>query len=202
MAHQFGLSARNDQKKVMMLIKENAWSTRLSIRVALLAVLTALTTVLTMTISIPVPATQGYINLGDACVLLAGLLLGPLGGVAGGLGSALADYGLGYMLYVPITFVVKGLEAAVAGVIFWVWKPVQRNEIRLLLALLAGSIVMVLGYLLAETFIVGFWAALVEVPGNIFQVSFGSLVSAIVFLSINRVYSLTATKSTTSNSVD
>ena len=66
-----------------MLIEENTWRTRLSIRLALLAILTAMTTVLTMTISIPVPATQGYINLGDACVLLAGLLLGPLGGIAG-----------------------------------------------------------------------------------------------------------------------
>lgn len=183
-----------------MLIEENTWRTRLSIRLALLAILTAMTTVLTMTISIPVPATQGYINLGDACVLLAGLLLGPLGGIAGGLGSALADYALGYMLYVPITLVVKGLEALVAGVIFWVWKPGQRTEIRLVLALLSGSTIMVLGYLLAETALVGFLAALVEVPGNIFQVSFGSFVSAIAFLSINRVYSLTAKKGTAINS--
>jgi uncharacterized membrane protein len=101
------------------LIKGNDWTTSLSIRLASLAILTALTTVLTMVVSIPIPATQGYINLGDAGVLFAGLLLGPLGGIAGGVGSALADYALGYIHYIPITFFVKGFEGAVTGTIFW-----------------------------------------------------------------------------------
>lgn len=57
------------------------------------AVFTALVTAATLLIRIPVPATQGYINLGDAVVIAAGLLLGPRTGlIAGGIGSALADW--------------------------------------------------------------------------------------------------------------
>lgn len=172
--------------------QQPTWFLRPSIRLALLAVLTALVTVLTIIIEIPVPATQGYINLGDVGVFLSGLLLGPLGGLAGGLGSALADIALGYFQYAPITLIVKGLQATFTGTIFLVWKPVQRNKFCLVLALLAGSVVMVTGYLLAETFMVGWAAALVEVPGNIFQVTVGSILAAITFTSINRIFLITS----------
>ncbi|MFX1492000.1 MAG: ECF transporter S component [Promethearchaeota archaeon] len=183
------------------MVEGNDWTNRLSFRLALLAILTALTTVLTMVVSIPIPATQGYINLGDAGVLLSGLLLGPLGGIAGGLGSALADYALGYIHYIPITFVVKGLEGVVTGTIFWVWKPVRRVEWRLFFALIAGSVIMVSGYLIAETLMYGFAAAIVEVPGNIFQVTFGSIVGAVAFLSVDRVFKLTFKQNNASNDI-
>ncbi|MFX1474714.1 MAG: ECF transporter S component [Promethearchaeota archaeon] len=156
-------------------------------RLALLAVLTALTTVLTMLISIPVAATQGYINLGDAGVFLAGLLLGPIGGIAGGAGSALADWALGYITWVPITFVVKGLEGTVTGIVFYALQPYWRTVPRLLLALILGSFVMVAGYLFVESLMYGVAAAAVEIPGNIFQVAFGSIMSTIVYFAIDRM---------------
>ncbi|MFW9830755.1 MAG: ECF transporter S component [Candidatus Thorarchaeota archaeon] len=168
-----------------------AWFWRPSIRLALLAVLTALVTVLTIIIEIPVPATQGYINLGDVGVFLSGLLMGPLGGLAGGLGSALADAALGYFQYVPITLIVKGFQATLTGTIFWIWKPFQKVEFRLALALLVGSIVMVTGYLLGEAVMVGLAAAVIEVPGNLFQVTFGSILAAITFISIDRIFFIT-----------
>jgi uncharacterized membrane protein len=159
---------------------------RPSIRIALFAILTALTAVLTVIIEIPVPATQGYINLGDVGVLLAGLLLGPFGGLAGGFGSALADVALGYYLYAPITFVVKGLEGTIAGLIVWTLKPFDRFEGRVVVAVLLGSCVMVFGYYIAEAVLFGATAALVEVPGNMFQVVFGSIVAVSAFLAIIR----------------
>ena len=56
-------------------------------------------------IHIPVPSmTNGYVNLGDCFVLLAGFCLGPVyGGLAGGIGSALTDLLGGYFLYAPAT---------------------------------------------------------------------------------------------------
>ncbi len=158
-----------------------------SVRLALLAVLTALTAVLTMLIVIPIVATEGYINLGDVGVFLAGLLLGPVGGIAGGIGSALADWALGYMTYVPITFVVKGLEGAVTGTVFYALKPHWRTVPRLLLALILGSIVMVSGYYLAESLMYGAAAAALEIPGNIFQVAFGSIMSTIVYFAVDKM---------------
>jgi uncharacterized membrane protein len=56
------------------------------------AAFTTLVTASTLLIRIPVPATLGYINLGDAAVIMAALLFGPRTGlIAGEIGSALAD---------------------------------------------------------------------------------------------------------------
>ncbi|MBR0397071.1 MAG: ECF transporter S component [Eubacterium sp.] len=60
--------------------------------------------------------TFGYIHIGDAFVLLAGFLLGPVtGGLAAGIGSALSDLFGGYVLWVPGTFLIKFLTAAAAA---------------------------------------------------------------------------------------
>ncbi|MBR85279.1 MAG: hypothetical protein CMM29_00560 [Rhodospirillaceae bacterium] len=59
------------------------------------AVFTTLTTTATHLIRGRVPATQGYINLGDAVVIVPALLSGPRTDmIAGGIGSAVAN-GLG-----------------------------------------------------------------------------------------------------------
>ena len=64
-------------------------------RLILAAMFAALCTVATMVIQIPAPT--GYVNLGDAVSLLAGLTLGPVYGfAAAGLGGAMADLLLGY----------------------------------------------------------------------------------------------------------
>ncbi|MHA1106367.1 MAG: ECF transporter S component [Promethearchaeota archaeon] len=61
-----------------------------------------------MTVSIPVPATGGYINIGDLGVLLAGLIFGLIiGFISGGVGSVLADIFLGFPIWAPATFLVK-----------------------------------------------------------------------------------------------
>ena len=70
-------------------------------------------------IKIPTPGTGGYIHPGDAIVILSGVFLGPVYGLfAGGIGSALSDLIGGYFIYVPITFVIKGLIAFASGFVF------------------------------------------------------------------------------------
>lgn len=52
----------------------------------------AVVTVVTMVVQIPIPQTKGYINLGDAVILVFAMLFGAkIGMIGGGLGSALAD---------------------------------------------------------------------------------------------------------------
>ena len=61
--------------------------------------LAALSCAATMVLRIPSP-TGGYLNLGDAVVLLGAYLLGPAwGALAGGIGPALADLLAGYAAY-------------------------------------------------------------------------------------------------------
>ncbi|MCX6655008.1 MAG: ECF transporter S component, partial [Candidatus Bathyarchaeota archaeon] len=78
----------------------NSFDTR---SIAAMAIMSALTTVVTM-FALPFAPTGGFFNLGDAIVMTTALIFGPIiGGVAGGLGSALADLLLGYSAFAPFT---------------------------------------------------------------------------------------------------
>ena len=78
-------------------------------------VLAALGCAATMALQVPSP-TGGYVNLGDAVVLLGAYLLGPAyGAAAGGLGPAMADLLSGYAVYVPATLLIKGVMALLAA---------------------------------------------------------------------------------------
>ena len=86
--------------------------------IVLLAIMTALTTVATIVFVIPIPLSTGFFNLGDALVMLSGVVLGPIGGlIAGGVGSAMGDVALGYIHFAPITLVVKGFEGFFVGLL-------------------------------------------------------------------------------------
>ena len=138
------------------------------------ALFAALTTAATMVVRVPSP-TGGYVNAGDAVVLLSAFLLGPAAGaVAAGVGSCLADLFAGYALYAPATLVIKGLTALVAGLALR-GAVKEATPLRAVLAGVLGEAVMVGGYYVFEAiFIVGGWtAALVEVPGNLVQAVFG-----------------------------
>ena len=57
-------------------------------KIIMTALFAALACVATMSIRIPTPGTGGYIHPGDAIVILAGIILGPVYGMlAGGIGS-------------------------------------------------------------------------------------------------------------------
>jgi uncharacterized membrane protein len=138
----------------------------------------------TMIIQIPIPQTRGYINLGDALVLTIAMLFGSkIGGLAGGLGSALADILLGYAHWAPFTFAIKGIEGLIAGSLAY---KAQNTIVRVLSLILAG-LEMVAGYFITETFMYGVGPAVVELSGNCFQAGGGVLISMLLFLAIKRV---------------
>jgi uncharacterized membrane protein len=148
---------------------------RVAARLAIAAALAATTTVATMLVQIPVPPTRGYLNFGEILVFTSALLFGRfVGGLAGGIGSAVADIITGYGYFAPYTLVIKGLEGFLAGAIRD-GKTTRRD----ILGWLVGALVMVSGYFLAEAYIMGFGvpAALVEVPGNTIQVLSGAIVA-------------------------
>lgn len=65
--------------------------------VTLSALFAALCCVATMIIRIPTIGTNGYVNIGDAIVLLSAWIIGgPYGALAAGIGSGLADLLAGY----------------------------------------------------------------------------------------------------------
>jgi uncharacterized membrane protein len=150
-------------------------SPRIAAKLALTAGLAATTTVATMLIQIPIPPTRGYLNFGEILVFTSALLFGRfVGGLAGGIGSAMADIITGYGYFAPYTLVIKGLEGFLAGTI-----RDGKSTRRDVLGWLAGAVAMVTGYFLTEAYAMGFGvpAALVEVPSNVIQVLSGAIIA-------------------------
>lgn len=155
-------------------------------KTAIVAALIGLACLGTLLIRIPIPATTGYFNLGDVFVVLAGLWLGPLGGfLVGGIGPTIAD-AIGFPQFIPATFVTKGLEGFVVGVIGGGLAPysLQRRTI----AAFAGGATVVIGYFVFEAFIYPFVgksipffavtdlaAAIVELLPNAIQGAIGAM---------------------------
>ena len=139
-------------------------------KLILAALFAALSCVATMSIRIPTPGTSGYIHPGDAIVILSGVILGPVWGfLAGGIGSALSDLIGGYFIYVPITFVIKGLVALAAGLLYQkVGKNQKSRYIAVILGGVADIILVAGGYFVCEFFIYGAGAA-ASIPANIIQ---------------------------------
>ena len=108
------------------------------------ALMAALVCVATMIVEIPSP-TNGYVNLGDCFVLLAGWLLGPwYGAAAAGIGSMLTDLFMGYAYYAPGTLIIKGLMGFLAGTIYRALRKVAPKA-AMPVSGIAAEAVMVLG---------------------------------------------------------
>lgn len=153
--------------------------------VAAAGVMAALVCVATMLIQIPIPATEGFFNIGDALVIIASLTFGPVvGGLAGGIGSALADALGGWYTWVPFTLVIKGAEGVVAGYI--AGDREGRTIQRTLLAWVCGGLVMVSGYFLVQVYLYGFAAAMVELPFNFVQMFAAGIIGIPVSLALQR----------------
>lgn len=153
-------------------------------RLVLAALFAALACVATMSIRIPTPGTNGYIHPGDAIVILSGVILGPVWGfLAGGIGSALSDLIGGYFMYVPVTFVIKGLIALVAGLIYEkIGKTQKSRYIAVILGGIADIILVAGGYFLCESTFLGYGpGAIVSVPANIIQGIGGLIISCILY---------------------
>ncbi|ASJ08126.1 hypothetical protein A3L11_02340 [Thermococcus siculi] len=152
---------------------------------AISAVLAAVVGVTTAFITIATPATGGYLNFGDTMVMFSAMVFGPVVGVfAGGVGSALGDIIAGYPGWAPITLVVKGLEGLVIGYI----ARKSDNVGNLVIAGVAGGIIMVLGYFAFETYMYGVPAAATEIPVNTLQAVTGVLVGTALARAIKKRY--------------
>ena len=151
-------------------------------KLILAALFAALSCVATMSIRIPTPGTGGYIHPGDAIVILSGVILGPVWGFfAGGIGSALSDLIGGYFVYVPITLVIKGLVALVAGHLYQkIGKTQKSRYVAVVLGGVADIILVAGGYFVCEYFIYGAGAA-ASIPANIIQGIGGLVISCILY---------------------
>lgn len=153
--------------------------------IAMAAVMAALVCITTMLIQVPIPATDGFFNIGDAMIMVAALTGGPvIGAFAGGIGSSLADLLGGWYIWVIPTLIIKGIEGFLAG---WILRRGQQNIQKIILAWIVGGCEMVFGYFLVQVYLYGFSAALVELPFNFVQMAAGGIIGIPVSQALKRI---------------
>jgi len=153
--------------------------------VAIGAIMIAVTTVFTMLVRIPIPATQGYFNFSSVAITFSAFSFGPwVGLVSGGLGAAIADVIGGYPQWAILTLFAHGLEGLVAGLLGY-----RKRLPGLILAWLAGGLVMVAIYFLGEGLVLTGWGpAVAEVPANLLQSAVGAVVGIPLFYGVRRAF--------------
>ena len=155
-------------------------------QMVLAALYAALICVMTLAVQIPIPSTDGYINMGDCFCLLAAWTMPPLWGIAAaGIGSMLADL-IAYPVYVPATLIIKAGLAALAVLIYraMLRNRTESNRWRLAACVVSGIVAelfMVAGYFFFNALIRGKgWAAAPSIPGNLIQGAFGIIAATAV----------------------
>ncbi len=153
-------------------------------RMALIALMGALIFVLTVVVRIPIPATNGYVHLGDAAITFTAYAFGPWVALfAGGMGTAMADM-LGYPQWAVFSLLIHGAQGLAIG-----WLVQKRlNTVTVLLSVIIGAAIVVAGYFAAGTFLVGVGAATLEVLPNTLQGLSGGLVGVPLYLAVRRAY--------------
>lgn len=169
---------------------------RAVVRIAVTGVMTGLVMAFTY---FGVNLGTAYVNLGDAMVLAAGALFGPVTGmIAGGLGAMLMD-----LIVYPATFVftlfIKGIEGALCGVLLKYALPkLTRGKYPLLQVILGIAAMMLCALFMAAGYFgtnVLFWGegdspatrlsgALLQLPIDIAQGAVGCAIAALLIYAV------------------
>lgn len=139
------------------------------------AMIAALTFVATFLIKIPLAV--GYVHIGDGIVFLASALLpAPYAMIATAVGVSLADLCSGYVIYIPITALIRILTV----LCFSRKKPMI--SVRNIIGLLLGILLCAAGYWAFESIFVyeSALAALAGVPFNLAQSAVGAVLYIVV----------------------
>lgn len=128
--------------------------------------------------SIPVPG--GHLYLNDMVICTAAILLDPLGAfMVGGVGAFLGDLFF-YPAPMFVSLVTHGLQA-VAVCLISHWGDGEKRGGRTCIGLLAGVLINVVGYSIGRSFVYATpEAALLKLPFQIFQASFGAVVAGLL----------------------
>ncbi len=156
-----------------------------TVLIAMAAVMAALVCITTVLIQVPIPATDGFFNIGDAMVMVAALIGGPIvGAFAGGIGSSFADLLGGWYVWVIPTLIIKGMEGFLTG---WILRRGEQNVQNVVLAWIIGGLEMVFGYFLVQVYMYGLSAAMVELPFNFVQMAVAGIVGIPLSQALKRI---------------
>ena len=159
-------------------------------KLVLSSILAAIVCVATTVFSFPLPG-RGYANLGDCFVIICGGLIGSWWGFASAaVGSALSDIILGYAIYAPATFIIKGVMALAVYCV--AAKSGKASVIKTAVSAIIAEIIMIAGYFLFELVLFGAGVAIPDILGNTTQGVVGAVTGTVllsVFLKNKKLYS-------------
>ncbi len=121
---------------------------------------------------IKIPLVVGYLNVGDCFVLLSGWIIGGGWAILGaGIGAGLADILSGYVIYAPVTIVIKGVMAFLAYIGYKIVAKKKKPTLILgyTVSGVIAELIMATGYYLFEGALYGFATASVSLIGNLLQ---------------------------------
>ena len=158
-------------------------------KLVLASILATFVCVATAVFAFPLPG-NGFANLGDCFVIICGGLIGPWWGfAAAAVGAALADIILGYAIYAPATFIIKGVMALV---VYYMAAKKKVSVVKVAIASIVAEIIMVAGYFFFELALYGAGVAIPDLLGNATQGVVGAIAGTVllsVFLKNKKLYS-------------
>ncbi len=131
-----------------------------------IALFMALVCVSTLFFKVPIPL--GYAHLGNGFIFLASVFLGNPGGIlCAGIGSALADMFGGWYAWIIPTLIIKCVMGGMISLIaFDKNTKAKVRSAKTAVAVLVGTVIMVLGYFVAGSFLEGsIVAGAAQIPG-------------------------------------
>lgn len=144
-------------------------------------------------INIPTPGNiGGLVHLGTLITFAIAIKYGPkYGAIAGGIGAMIFDIYFIYLLWAPATLLIRLLMGYTVGSIAHYNLKNGKDTLFNFIALTAGGIIIVVGYFIFQSFILGMMgesnsdyygmsAALISIPGNVIQYLIGLLALVIV----------------------
>ena len=145
-------------------------------QITILATIIAFNIALSYIVKIPVPATNGFVNLVEAGIFLAALLGGARSGlIVGGLSGLLLDLLAGYPQWMIFSLIIHGIEGLIVG--YFGYKKHITSQV---IGLFIGSFIMVVGYMLAGAMLYNWTAGLASIIGNIAQAVMGLIVALVL----------------------
>lgn len=126
----------------------------------------------------------GYIHLGDVFVYIAASILPvPYSLAAGAIGAALADAMTGYIIWAPMTLIVKALMA-----VMFTNKSPKIMPVRNIIAVIPAGIICVIGYYIFEVAItLSLTVPLVSVPFNLIQVGLSAVIYIVLAFALDKI---------------
>ncbi len=124
----------------------------------------------------------GLIHLGNIAMFSIALKYGKkYGALSGGIGMMMFDLFSAWFVWAPATLIVRGTMGFVIGFISQDKNGQGSNIYKNVIAIVIGSVVMLLGYFVFEASVLGIgWAAIASVPGNLVQITIGLIALGLV----------------------